>query len=75
MAKKLLAIGIILLFLFCNIPFTTLSDDNSGNLGGKTLYVDDEGDGDYTCIQDAIDNANEGDTILVYSGNYARFWL
>lgn len=36
----------------------------------NTIIVDDEGDGDYTSIQDAIDNANSGDTIDVYSGIY-----
>ena len=34
------------------------------------IVVDDEGDGDYTIIQAAIDNANPGDRIEVYSGTY-----
>ncbi|HEC86415.1 MAG TPA: DUF1565 domain-containing protein, partial [Thermoplasmatales archaeon] len=42
----------------------------SGSKEGNTITVDDEGDGDYTCIQDAIDNATSGDTIEVYSGFY-----
>ncbi len=37
---------------------------------GNTLTVDDEGDGDYIKIQYAIDNADIGDTIEVYSGTY-----
>lgn len=32
--------------------------------------VDINGNGDYTSIQDAIDNATDGDTILVYDGTY-----
>jgi hypothetical protein len=32
---------------------------------GKTLYVGGSGPGNYTKIQDAIDNSNIGDTILV----------
>ena len=68
--KKFLAIGIILLFLFCNISFTTLSDENSGNLSGKTLYVGGSGPGNYTKIQDAIDDASDGDTVFVYNGTY-----
>jgi len=68
--KKSIAIGIIILFLFCNISFTTLSDGNSNNLSGKTLYVGGSGDGNYSKIQDAIDNASDDDTIYVYSGTY-----
>jgi len=36
----------------------------------KTITVDNEGDGDYIHIQDAINNATAGDTINVYSGVY-----
>ena len=83
MARKSLAIGIIILFLFCNVSFTTLSDENNGNLSGKTLnkviYVDDDNvEGPwygniqfpFKNIQDGIDNAYDGDTIFVYNGNY-----
>lgn len=35
-----------------------------------TWTVDDEGDGDFTSIQDAIDAATDGDIIEVYSGTY-----
>jgi len=34
------------------------------------LYVGGGGPGNYTKIQDAIDNASEGDTVFVYSGWY-----
>jgi len=37
---------------------------------GDTLIVDDDGTGDYTSIQDAIDNASSGDYIVVKSGTY-----
>ena len=37
---------------------------------GKTLYVGGSGAGNYTTIQSAIDDANSGDTVFVYSGIY-----
>jgi pectin methylesterase-like acyl-CoA thioesterase len=37
---------------------------------GNTLYVGGSGFGNYTKIQDAIDNASEGDTIFVHNGIY-----
>ncbi len=37
---------------------------------GDIISVDDDGDEDYTKIQDAIDNATSGDTIMVFSGTY-----
>ena len=37
---------------------------------GTTLFVGGSGPGNYTNIQDAIDDASDGDTIFVYSGVY-----
>jgi parallel beta-helix repeat protein len=37
---------------------------------GNTLYVGGSGPGNYTKIQDAIDNASDGDTVFVYNGTY-----
>jgi len=34
---------------------------------GNTLYVGGNGTGNYTQIQDAIDNASDGDTVFVYN--------
>ena len=36
----------------------------------KTWYVDDDRGADFTRIQNAIDNANDGDTIIVFNGTY-----
>ncbi len=42
----------------------------AGGAGAATFTVNASGGADYTRIQDAIDNASTGDTILVYSGTY-----
>ena len=59
--KKRIILGIcIVLLLFCA----------TGTVSAKTWYVDDSGGADFTKIQDAIDVATDGDTIIVYSGTY-----
>jgi len=40
--------------------------------GETTIMVDDSGGADYTSIQEAVYNADDGDTILVYSGTYTE---
>jgi parallel beta-helix repeat protein len=40
--------------------------------GENTITVDDSGGANYTSIQDAVNNANDGDTILVYTGTYTE---
>ena len=40
-----------------------------GEATGKTITVDDDnGDADYSTIQEAIDGADPGDTIRIYAG-------
>jgi parallel beta-helix repeat protein len=41
-----------------------------GTTSAETWYVDDDGGADFMKIQDAINNASVGDTIIVYSGVY-----
>ncbi|PNX51882.1 MAG: hypothetical protein BV456_01445 [Thermoplasmata archaeon M8B2D] len=43
---------------------------NALNVNSNTLYVGGNGPGNYTRIQDAIDDASNGDTLYVFSGNY-----
>jgi len=38
--------------------------------GGNTLYVGGSGPGNYTRIQDAIDDADDGDMVFVYNKTY-----
>jgi len=75
--RKSFVVGIVLFFaeascipVFCSeITQPQLHAESTGEFTGNqtTIRVDDEGDGDYTKIQDAIDNASNGDTILQIS--------
>ncbi len=52
------------------VGITILALSFSGDAVAATLTVDDSGGAMYTRIQDAINNAAAGDTVLVYSGTY-----
>ena len=67
--KKILVVGIILLFLCSSIP-TLAQPKESIRLLSHTLYVGGSGPGNYTTIQDAIIAASDGDTVYVYDGTY-----
>ena len=68
--NKILIIWILFLFLGTCINPSVANDIvkkssipiNSGN----TLYVGGSGEGNYTTIQDAINDASDGDTVFVY---------
>ncbi|MCX6662537.1 MAG: hypothetical protein NTY91_08325 [Euryarchaeota archaeon] len=72
MKKKCLAVGIILLFTAtCLIP--AIAQDAEKPLPtprGNWLYVGGSGPGNYTRIQDAIDNTSDGDTVYVFPATY-----
>ena len=69
MKKKWLAVGIILLFLgTCVIPTIAQNPEKQSVSRGTWFYVGGNGPGNYTRIQDAIDDANNGDTVFVYEG-------
>jgi parallel beta-helix repeat protein len=72
MRRKWLAVGIILLFIgVAIIPSTAQNTVKSSSPSrGTTLYVGGSGPGNYTRIQDAIDNASDGDTVFVFAGLY-----
>lgn len=67
--KKSIVFGIIFLLIsVCVIPSTGTIVEQTTT--GDVITVDDEGDGDYTSIKEAVNNANSGDIIEVYSGTY-----
>ncbi|UCF50617.1 MAG: right-handed parallel beta-helix repeat-containing protein [Thermoplasmatales archaeon] len=72
--NKTLVIGIIFLLigLLANPSIGAIVDRESKiPLSiGKTLYVGGTGPGNYSTIQEAIDNASDLDTVFVYSGAY-----
>jgi len=66
----ILTIGIFLLFIgMISIPCSAINLDKNIIIPtnrGDTYYVGGSGIGNYTTIQSAIDDANNGDTIFVY---------
>jgi len=65
--RKEITIGVVFMLA---IPVISTDKTNPGyfNENGNTLYVGGSGPNNYTKIQDAIDNASNGDTVFVYSG-------
>jgi nitrous oxidase accessory protein len=74
MKRKWLAIGIILLFVGVTItPAIAQNTEKSQTSSrGNWLYVGGSGPGNYTRIQDAINDSSQGDTVFVYHGNYTE---
>jgi len=69
--KKSLAVGIIVFLVISSVPYSILSNEiSTGTFDGNTLYVGGTSPGNYSRIQDAIDNASDGDMVFVYSGTY-----
>ena len=64
--KKIL-IGIIICLMLLIPSVVSISINNTTkSKNGNTLYVGGSGPGNYTSIQDAIDDAVDGDTVFVY---------
>ncbi len=72
--KIVLVYGIIALFICMSItPSVAIDNAKKSSITlsyGNTLYVGGTGPGNYTKIQDAIDDASDGDTVFVYNGTY-----
>ena len=71
---KVVSLGIFILLIgigiFPSASSTNITNSQDVKVSRAVIRVDDDGDGDYTSIQDAIDNATAGDIIEVYSGTY-----
>ena len=72
--RKIIALGIMLLFLGMTISSTTgiylEKQTIKPKCMGNILYVGGNGPNNYTLIQDAINDASDGDTVFVYNGTY-----
>lgn len=70
MVKKILVIGIILLFLGISInpsvAIDIIKNSKMSVLSGKTLYVGGTGPDNYTTILSAVYDAVDGDIVFVY---------
>lgn len=70
MKKNILVIDITILFLFVSlVPLSQGLVNKEFNLkvsNGNTFYVGGIGTGNYSKIQDAIDNASDGNTVFVF---------
>jgi len=68
--KKGIDIGVIFLFIGMSITPSTginlVKQSTKATLDGNILYVGGSEPGNYTKIQDAIDNTSDGDTVFVY---------
>lgn len=71
MKMRIYPLFVIASLIFISQFAEVVSIDNYRNLiNGRILYVGGSGENNYSKIQDAIDNASDGDTIFVYSGVY-----
>ena len=61
--------GIFWIFIFFIMFFVTFCIF-TGKVNAGTITVDKYGSGDYEKIQDALDDASNGDTVYVYNGTY-----
>jgi len=51
---------------------TVVKQSTRATLDGNTLYVGGSGPGNYTKIQDAINDSSDGDMVFVFNGTYVE---
>ena len=70
--KPFIPIIVILLMVSTSFVGVTYKIENASTVSfdGNILYVGGSGPGNYTKIQDAIDNASYSDTVFVFKGEY-----
>jgi parallel beta-helix repeat protein len=75
MKRTAFAFAVIFLIFETGIVPAIAHETNESSYGasrGNWLYVGGSGPGNYTSIQDAIDNTTDGDTVYVFPGTYAE---
>ncbi len=79
MNKKSLTLLITILFLLTNLSVITTTATQAETTNAETIYVDDDNiegpwhgtmEYPYQHIEDAIENATDGDTVYVFNGTY-----
>ena len=70
MIKKLIICGFVFFLLTSMVTISKESDGGFSRSKGITLYVGGTGEGNYSTIQSAYNDASNGDTIYVYNGTY-----
>ena len=72
-SKFLMGVIVVLIltnFIVQSTAIEMIEQSSMSTRNGKTLYVGGSEPGNYTKIQDAINNASDGDTVFVYNGTY-----
>ena len=70
MKRKWLVIGILFLFIGTSIIPAIAQNTEKTLIRGNWLYVGGSGSGNYSTIQEAINDSSDGDTIYVFGGTY-----